>query len=149
MTTVYVDPNEPFESALRRFNKKVQDSRILIEVKERQAFKKPSDARRAEKAASKSRALKRKRKMDRVLEFQSMHKFPLRNRSNHRPQNGQRPNNYNNRNNNSSPSSSNTNNYSQNTQDRRPPQAPSQRPRADQPSSESLKSLQDKFSKGQ
>jgi len=140
MTTVYVDSFESFDAAFRRFNKKVQESRILIEVKERQAYKKPSDARRAEKAAARSRAAKRKRKMDRVLEFQSMHKFPLRKR--HNPNNN-RPHHSNN-------NQPNTNNprHSQNSQHhqaRFSSENNKQKTTSSQPSNESLKSLQDKF----
>lgn len=130
MTTVYIDPYESFESAFRRFNKRVQDSRILVEVKERQEYKKPSKRRRDDQAACRSRVLKRQRKTQRSLEFQSMHKFPMRKK----PFNNNQPNRP-------------TNNHRPNPTPQQRPQPAPQQPRKDQPSVESLRSLQDKFGK--
>jgi len=78
MSIVYVQENESIEAALKRFTKKVNESRILIEVKERQEYIKPSERRRREAAAGKSRSLKKKNKMDKYLEFLDNHKFPPR-----------------------------------------------------------------------
>ncbi len=42
MTRIIVEEGESFESALRRFNKVVQSSRIINEVRNRRFFEKPS-----------------------------------------------------------------------------------------------------------
>ena len=55
MTTVYVKEKESFESALRRFKKKVEESGILQEVKARQEYEKPSSKRKREKDAARRR----------------------------------------------------------------------------------------------
>ena len=47
--------NGDFNGALRRFKKKVQESGILQEVKDRKEFVKPSVKRKREKAAAKRR----------------------------------------------------------------------------------------------
>jgi ribosomal protein S21 len=78
MVTVYVSEHESIEAALKRFSKKVQDARIILEVKERQAFMKPSDRRRKDRAAGKARAMKKQRKMEKMLEFLSNNKVPTR-----------------------------------------------------------------------
>lgn len=51
MTQVIVDKNESFEAALKRFNKKVQEDRILAEVRRRRFFEKPSVERKKKRAA--------------------------------------------------------------------------------------------------
>ena len=58
MTEVVVGENETFESALRRFNKKVQQDGILAEVRRREYYEKPSVKRKKKEAAKrrKSRA---------------------------------------------------------------------------------------------
>jgi small subunit ribosomal protein S21 len=58
MTQVIVDKNEPFEAALKRFNKKVQEDRILSEVRRRRFFEKPSVERKKKKAAKKRKSRK-------------------------------------------------------------------------------------------
>ena len=50
MSEIIVGPAESFDSALRRFMKKVQLEGILSETKRRQAYEKPSDKLRREKA---------------------------------------------------------------------------------------------------
>jgi small subunit ribosomal protein S21 len=50
MTEVLVGPTESFDSALRRFMKKVQMDGILSEAKRRESYEKPSDRNRREKA---------------------------------------------------------------------------------------------------
>jgi small subunit ribosomal protein S21 len=62
MADVTVGVDEPFESALRRFNKKVQDSGILREARRRRNFEKPSDKRRREEQARIRKALKKQRR---------------------------------------------------------------------------------------
>lgn len=54
MTEVVAGENEGFESLLRRFNKKVQQDRVLSEIRSREFYEKPS-IRRKKKAAAKRR----------------------------------------------------------------------------------------------
>lgn len=54
MTEVNVGDNEPFESALRRFNKKVQADGVLAEARRREHYEKPS-IKRKKKEATKRR----------------------------------------------------------------------------------------------
>lgn len=54
MTEVRIGDNENFESALKRFNKKVQQDGILSEARRREHFEKPS-IRRKKKEATKRR----------------------------------------------------------------------------------------------
>ncbi|MCX6019375.1 MAG: 30S ribosomal protein S21 [Chloroflexi bacterium] len=51
MARVVVDDDETFESALRRFNKIVQGNRILVEVRNRRYFEKPSIINKRKRAA--------------------------------------------------------------------------------------------------
>lgn len=51
MTEVIVGEGETFESALRRFNKKVQQDGILAEARRRQHYEKPSVTRKKKAAA--------------------------------------------------------------------------------------------------
>lgn len=46
MPEVEVKKDEPFESALRRFKKKIEHEGILREVRERKHYEKPSERRR-------------------------------------------------------------------------------------------------------
>jgi small subunit ribosomal protein S21 len=54
VTEVNVGDNEPFESALRRFNKKVQQDGVLAEARRREHYEKPS-VKRKKKEATKRR----------------------------------------------------------------------------------------------
>ncbi len=54
MSEVVVGDSEAFESALRRFSKKVQQDGILAEARRREHFEKPS-VKRKKKAAAKRR----------------------------------------------------------------------------------------------
>jgi small subunit ribosomal protein S21 len=54
VTEVIVRDNESFESALRRFTRKVQEYGILSEARRREHFEKPS-VRRKRKAIAKQR----------------------------------------------------------------------------------------------
>jgi small subunit ribosomal protein S21 len=54
VTEVRIGDNENFESALKRFNKKVQQDGILSEARRREHFEKPS-IRRKKKEATKRR----------------------------------------------------------------------------------------------
>jgi len=48
---IIVQDNETFESALRRFNKKVQQDGILAEARRREHYEKPSVKRKKKEAA--------------------------------------------------------------------------------------------------
>ena len=54
MTEVFIGSNEPLESAIKRFNKKVQQEGILAEARRREHFEKPS-VKRKRKEATKRR----------------------------------------------------------------------------------------------
>jgi len=58
--------NGDFNGALRRFKKKVQEAGIIQEIRERQAYEKPSEKRKKAKAAGRARWLKkvRQQKLD-------------------------------------------------------------------------------------
>lgn len=56
--------NGDFNGAMRRFKKLVQEEGIIQEVREREAYVKPSERRKKEKAAGRARWLKKLRKMD-------------------------------------------------------------------------------------
>jgi len=56
--------NGDFNGALRRFKKIVQEAGIIQEVREREAYVKPSEQRKKAKAAGRSRWLKQQRKME-------------------------------------------------------------------------------------
>lgn len=53
MTGVVAGDNEGFESLLKRFNKRVQQSGILSEIRHREYFEKPSVKRKRKEAAKK------------------------------------------------------------------------------------------------
>jgi small subunit ribosomal protein S21 len=55
LAEVRVGENETFESALRRFNKKIQQSGILAEARRREHYEKPSVKRKRKEAKRKSR----------------------------------------------------------------------------------------------
>ncbi|NQT72510.1 MAG: 30S ribosomal protein S21 [Chloroflexi bacterium] len=56
MAEVIIDDNESIESALRRFNKKVQNDGILSEYRRRQFFEKPSIMRKKKRATKKRKS---------------------------------------------------------------------------------------------
>lgn len=56
--------NGDFNKALRIFKKKVQEAGIIQEIRERQAYVKPSEKRKKAKAAGRARWLKKLRKME-------------------------------------------------------------------------------------
>lgn len=58
MSEVIVAENETFETALRRFNKKVQKDGILAQARRREHYEKPS-VRRKKKEAAKRRKLRK------------------------------------------------------------------------------------------
>ncbi len=60
--TVFVKEGEPVERALRKFKKKVQDSGLLQELRDREFYEKPTTARKRKKSAAKNRWQKELRK---------------------------------------------------------------------------------------
>lgn len=58
---VIVGENEPFEAALRRFTKRVQQEGIMSEARRREHFEKPSVLRK-KKAATKRRKSSQQRR---------------------------------------------------------------------------------------
>jgi small subunit ribosomal protein S21 len=52
---VTVKDGEPFEKALRRFKKKIQDNGLLQELKDREFYEKPTTERKRRKSAAKNR----------------------------------------------------------------------------------------------
>jgi small subunit ribosomal protein S21 len=52
---VTVKDGEPVERALRRFKKKIQDSGLLQDLKEREFYEKPTTTRKRKKSAAKNR----------------------------------------------------------------------------------------------
>ena len=56
MAEIIIDGNESIESALRRFNKKVQNDGILSEYRRRQFFEKPSIVRKKKRATKKRKS---------------------------------------------------------------------------------------------
>jgi small subunit ribosomal protein S21 len=58
VSEVKVREGETFESALRRFNKKIKQNGILSEVRRREHYEKPSVRRKRKLVAAKKRRLK-------------------------------------------------------------------------------------------
>ena len=56
MPEVILGENEPFESLLRRFNKKVQQEGILAEARRREHYEKPSVKRKKKEAAKRRKS---------------------------------------------------------------------------------------------
>ena len=56
MTGVRVRDDESFEKALRRFNKFCEKTGVLSDMKKRQHYEKPSEARKRKMAAAKRKA---------------------------------------------------------------------------------------------
>lgn len=52
---VVVREGEPFEKAMRRWKKKVQESGLLQELRDREFYEKPTTARKRQKSAAKNR----------------------------------------------------------------------------------------------
>ena len=59
MSEVKVSDHESFETALKRFNRKIQQDGILAEARRREHYEKPS-VKRKRKAAAKQRKAARK-----------------------------------------------------------------------------------------
>lgn len=58
MAEVVVGDNENFESALRRFNKKVQQDGILSEARRREHYEKPSVKRKKKASAGRRKTVR-------------------------------------------------------------------------------------------
>ncbi len=56
MTGVVAGDNENFENLLKRFNKRVQQSGILSEIRHREYFEKPSVKRKRKEASRRRKA---------------------------------------------------------------------------------------------
>lgn len=59
--TVFVKENENISSALRRFKKKIDDDGLLEELRNREAYNKPSSLRKKAAGAAKARWQKKLR----------------------------------------------------------------------------------------
>jgi small subunit ribosomal protein S21 len=64
LTKVVVEPDESFESALKRFKKQCETAGLLSEVKKRQHFEKPSARRKRKALAARKKATRRERTAD-------------------------------------------------------------------------------------
>ncbi len=64
MTTVIVEPGEPFELALRRFKKQCEKAGLLFELRKRQHYEKPSVKRKRKALVARKRAKRRERFVD-------------------------------------------------------------------------------------
>ena len=62
MVYVTVDKRKSIEKAISIFKRKVKESGILFELRERQEFKKPSAVKRKKRAQAKARMRQRKEK---------------------------------------------------------------------------------------
>jgi len=56
MAEVKLGSGESFESLLRRFNKRVQQDRILAEVRRRKYYEKPSEVNKRKEAVKKRKS---------------------------------------------------------------------------------------------
>jgi len=56
MAEVKLGSDESFESLIRRFNKRVQQERILAEVRRRKFYQKPSEERKKKEAVKKRKS---------------------------------------------------------------------------------------------
>jgi small subunit ribosomal protein S21 len=64
LTKVVVEPDESFESALKRFKKQCEKAGLLSEVKKRQHYEKPSARRKRKVLAARKKAKRRERTSD-------------------------------------------------------------------------------------
>ena len=60
MTTIKVGENETLESALKRFKRKCQKDGIIGDIRRKEAYDKPSVAKKKKREAARKRARKRK-----------------------------------------------------------------------------------------
>jgi small subunit ribosomal protein S21 len=64
VTKVIIEPDESFESALRRFKKQCEKAGLLSEFKKRQHYEKPSVRRKRKALAARKKAKRRERIAD-------------------------------------------------------------------------------------
>lgn len=62
MSNVRAEENESFESLLRRFNRSVQQSGILSEIRHREFYEKPSIKRKRKEASKKRKSVRAPRR---------------------------------------------------------------------------------------
>lgn len=63
MPGVKINPDEPFELALKRFRKQVEKAGVISECRRREVYEKPSVARKRKEAAARKRLMKRLRRI--------------------------------------------------------------------------------------
>jgi len=63
MPGIRVNPDEPFEIALKRFRKQVEKGGVVSECRNREAYQKPSVAKKLKEAAARKRLMKRLRRV--------------------------------------------------------------------------------------
>ena len=59
MSEVKVGDHESFETALKRFNRKIQQDGILAEARRREHYEKPSVKRKRKEAAKRRKAIRK------------------------------------------------------------------------------------------
>jgi small subunit ribosomal protein S21 len=64
VTKVIVEPDESFESALKRFKKQCEKAGLLSELRKRQHYEKPSARRKRKALAARKKAKRRERSPD-------------------------------------------------------------------------------------
>src|SRR5256712_13977935 len=64
VTKVIIEPDESFESALKRFKKQCEKAGLLSEFKKRQHYEKPSVRRKRKALAARKKAKRRERMAD-------------------------------------------------------------------------------------
>ncbi len=64
MPGIFLEDNDSFDIALRRFKKQVEKAGVLSELKKRQHYEKPSVQRKKKKAAARKRLAKKMRKVN-------------------------------------------------------------------------------------
>ena len=64
VTKVIIEPDESFESALKRFKKQCEKAGLLSEFKKRQHYEKPSVRRKRKALAARKKAKRRERMSD-------------------------------------------------------------------------------------
>jgi small subunit ribosomal protein S21 len=64
VTKVIIEPDESFESALKRFKKQCEKAGLLSEFKKRQHYEKPSVRRKRKALAARKKAKRRERFSD-------------------------------------------------------------------------------------
>ncbi|HYA99543.1 MAG TPA: 30S ribosomal protein S21 [Ktedonobacteraceae bacterium] len=59
MSEVKIGENDSFETALKRFNRKIQQDGILAEARRREHYEKPSIKRKRKEAAKRRKAMRK------------------------------------------------------------------------------------------